>query len=55
MVITYTEVFHGKTLQNLTNIRIFGLKINHLATLPWMAADGSLAGGCEFESRQPFC
>jgi hypothetical protein len=34
MVIKYTKIFHCKTLQNLTKIGIFGLKTNHLATLP---------------------
>jgi hypothetical protein len=30
---TYNNIFHCKTVQNLTKIGIFGLKIYHLATL----------------------
>jgi hypothetical protein len=33
MAITYTKIFHGKTLQNLLKEEFFGLKICHLATL----------------------
>jgi hypothetical protein len=33
MVTKYTKIFHCKTLQNLPEIGIFGLKTNHLATL----------------------
>jgi hypothetical protein len=33
MSIKYTDIFHCKTLQRFTQIRIFGLKICHLATL----------------------
>jgi hypothetical protein len=33
MVIKYNNVFHAKALQIFTQIGIFGLKINHLATL----------------------
>jgi hypothetical protein len=33
MVIKYSNIFNCKTLQNLPEIGIFGLKINHLATL----------------------
>jgi hypothetical protein len=33
--IKYTIIFHWKTFQ-ITQIAIFGLKINHLATLPPM-------------------
>jgi hypothetical protein len=33
MVKKYINIFHCKTLQNLTQILIFGLKIYHLATL----------------------
>jgi hypothetical protein len=33
MVIRYTNIFHSKAFQNLPKIGIFGLKINHLATL----------------------
>jgi hypothetical protein len=34
MVIKYNNIFRSKALQNFTQIGIFGLKINHLATLP---------------------
>jgi hypothetical protein len=33
MAIRYTKISHHKTLQTLTQIGIFGLKIYHLATL----------------------
>jgi hypothetical protein len=33
MVIKYTNIFHSKALQNVPKVEIFGLKINHLATL----------------------
>jgi hypothetical protein len=33
MVIKNANIFHSKTLQTFTQIGIFGLKINHLATL----------------------
>jgi hypothetical protein len=33
MVIKYTKIFRNKTLQKFTQIGIFGLKTNHLATL----------------------
>jgi hypothetical protein len=34
MAIKYTNIFHCKSLQNLPQIRIFGLKLcHHLATL----------------------
>jgi hypothetical protein len=33
MVIKYSNIFNYKTLQNLTQIGIFGLKTNHLVTL----------------------
>jgi hypothetical protein len=32
MAIKYTNIFHRNTLQNFTQIGIFGLKTNHLAT-----------------------
>jgi hypothetical protein len=38
MVIKYTNIFHSKVVQNLPKIGIFGLKINHLATLMLMEA-----------------
>jgi hypothetical protein len=34
MTIKYISIFHSKALQNLPKIGIFGLKTNHLATLP---------------------
>jgi hypothetical protein len=34
MVIKYAMIVHCKTLQNLHKFGIFGLKTNHLATLP---------------------
>jgi hypothetical protein len=34
MVIKYTNIYHSKALKNLPNFRGFGLKTNHLATLP---------------------
>jgi hypothetical protein len=34
MVITYNNIYHSKALQNLPKFGIFGLKTNHLATLP---------------------
>jgi hypothetical protein len=33
MSLKYTNNFHCKTLQNFTQIAVFGLKLNHLATL----------------------
>jgi hypothetical protein len=33
MSIKYTNILHFKTLQNVPKILIFGLKINHLATM----------------------
>jgi hypothetical protein len=30
---TYTNIFHSEALQKWTQIGIFGMKINHLATL----------------------
>jgi hypothetical protein len=33
MDVKYTNNFHCKTVQNLPNFGIFGLKRNHLATL----------------------
>jgi hypothetical protein len=33
MVIKYSNISHFKALQNLPKFAIFGLKINHLATL----------------------
>jgi hypothetical protein len=33
MPIQYTNIFHCKTLQNVAKLKIFGLKINHLASL----------------------
>jgi hypothetical protein len=33
MSIKYTNIFHCKTLENLSELGFFGLKINHLATL----------------------
>jgi hypothetical protein len=33
MAIEYTNLFHFKAPQNLDKYLIFGLKINHLATL----------------------
>jgi hypothetical protein len=33
MTIKYTRIFHSKAVQNFTQIWIFGLKTNHLATL----------------------
>jgi hypothetical protein len=33
MVITYTNIYHSKALQNLPKFGILGLKTNHLATL----------------------
>jgi hypothetical protein len=40
MATKYTNIFHCKNLQNLPEIEIFGLKINHLATLV-LGAHGS--------------
>jgi hypothetical protein len=38
MAVKYANIFHCKTLQNFTQFGIFGLKINHLATLEdWRA------------------
>jgi hypothetical protein len=37
MVIKYNSIFHCKTIQKVTQIGIFGLKIYHLATLPEMS------------------
>jgi hypothetical protein len=34
--IRYPNIFHCKTLKKFTQIWIFGLKKNHLATLPAM-------------------
>jgi hypothetical protein len=39
MVIKHTDIYNSKTLQNLPQTGIFGLKTNHLATLLWMTAD----------------
>jgi DNA-binding transcriptional regulator YbjK len=36
MAIKYANIFHCKTLQNLTKNMIFGLKICHLATLYYL-------------------
>jgi hypothetical protein len=33
MVIKYTNIYHSNALQNIPKFGIFGLKINHLATL----------------------
>jgi hypothetical protein len=33
MAIKYSDIGHYKTLENLPQIWLFGLKINHLATL----------------------
>jgi hypothetical protein len=39
MATKYTNIFHCQTLQNLPKIGIFGLKINHVATLVNSNAD----------------
>jgi hypothetical protein len=48
MVINYENIYHSKDLQNIsTQIYIFGLKANHLATLMWEWVD--LDGTSSFE------
>jgi hypothetical protein len=37
MVINYTNIFHYRALQNIPKFGVFGLKINHLATLHFTA------------------
>jgi hypothetical protein len=37
MSIKYTNILNCKTLQNVSQFAIFGLKINHLATLAGLA------------------
>jgi hypothetical protein len=43
MSIKYINIFQSKALQNLPKLEFFGLKRNHLATLPWTAAYENLA------------
>jgi hypothetical protein len=33
MIIKHTNIFHTKALQKISKLRLFGMKINYLATL----------------------
>jgi hypothetical protein len=50
--IKYTIIFYCKTLQNFTQIRIFGLKTNHLATMSSNRRIGSRFGEGPFLDRR---
>jgi hypothetical protein len=53
MVINDTKINHSKALQNLTKFGIFGLKTNHLASLPESRFDESRANLFKFTARLP--